>query len=119
MNSTFGVQPAGSLPYRVRSQEALCNEPCRALPLLALRRDHCCAKVQATLGFAVWALMSEADYALAGLRPALGRLANAMVAVLGPELRLGSPTYKLCTSVIREMQVCRRHLTSCTSQLLP
>jgi len=49
--------------------------------------------------------MSEADYALAGLRPALGRLANAMVAVLGPELRLGSPTYKLCTSVIREMQV--------------
>ena len=62
---------------------------------------------QATLGFAVWALMSEADYALAGLRPALGRLANAMVAVLGPELRLGSPTYKLCTSVIREMQVCR------------
>ena len=49
--------------------------------------------------------MSEADYALAGLRPALGRLANAMVAVLGPELRLGSPTYNLCTSVIREMQV--------------
>ena len=58
--------------------------------------------------------MSEADYALAGLRPALGRLANAMVAVLGPELRLGSPTYKLCTSVIREMQV--RH--SCCLQSL-
>ncbi len=71
-----------------------------------------CALWQATLGFAVWALMSEADYALAGLRPALGRLANAMVAVLGPELRLGSPTYKLCTSVIREMQVrrCQPHV---------
>ena len=63
------------------------------------------APLQATLGFAVWALMSEADYALAGLRPALGRLANAMVAVLGPELQLGSSTYNLCTSVIREMQV--------------
>lgn len=50
-------------------------------------------------------LMSEAAFNLAGLRPAMGRLANAMVAALGPELQLGSPAYRLCKSVIREMQV--------------
>ena len=49
--------------------------------------------------------MSEAAFNLAGLRPAMGRLANAMVAALGPELQLGSPAYRLCKSVIREMQV--------------
>ena len=32
-----------------------------------------------------------------------GRLANAMVAVLGPELRLGSRAYERCRALIREM----------------
>ncbi len=39
--------------------------------------------------------------ALTGAR----RLANAMVAVLGPELRLGSREYARCRALIREMQV--------------
>ena len=51
--------------------------------------------------------MSEAAYSQPGLRPALGRLSNAMVAALGPELQRGSPAFKLCKSVIREMQVIR------------
>lgn len=63
--------------------------------------------MQATLDFAVRLLMSEAAYSYPGLRPALGRLSNAMVAALGPELRLGSPVYTLCRSIIREMQVMR------------
>jgi hypothetical protein len=61
--------------------------------------------MQATLDFAVRLLMSEAAYSYPGLRPALGRLSNAMVAALGPELQRGSPAFKLCKSVIREMQV--------------
>lgn len=40
-----------------------------------------------------------------GLRPAIGRLANAMVAVLGPELRVGSDHYNRCRAIIRDMQV--------------
>ena len=61
--------------------------------------------LQASLDFAVRLLMLETTYSLPGLRPALGRLANAMVAALGPELQLRSRTYDLCKSVIREMQV--------------
>ena len=61
--------------------------------------------MQATLDFAVRLLMSEAAYSHPGLRPALGRLSNAMVAALGPELQIGSPAYELCKSIIREMQV--------------
>lgn len=50
-------------------------------------------------------LMTEADYAQVGMRPAVGRLANAMIAALGPELRHGSPAYNQCRAIIREMQV--------------
>ena len=39
-----------------------------------------------------------------GLQPAVGRLASALVAVLGPELTLGSPAYCSCRALIREMQ---------------
>lgn len=52
-------------------------------------------------------LMTEADYGLVGMRPAVGRLANAMIAALGPELRRGSPAYNQCRAIIREMQVGR------------
>lgn len=50
-------------------------------------------------------LMAEADYAHIGMRPAVGRLANAMIAALGPELRHGSPAYNQCRAIICEMQV--------------
>ena len=43
-----------------------------------------------------------------GLRPALGRLANAMVAVLGPELSLGSDAYTKTRSLLQDLQVCGR-----------
>lgn len=64
-----------------------------------------CADLQASLELALDLLMSEEAYAVPGLRPAVGRLANALVAVLGPELRLGSDAYVKCKSLIREMQV--------------
>ena len=49
--------------------------------------------------------MLEENSAVPGLQPAVGRLANALVAVLGPELTLGSPAYCSCRALIREMQV--------------
>ena len=49
--------------------------------------------------------MLEDNVAVLGLQPAVGRLANALVAVLGPELTLGSPAYCSCRALIREMQV--------------
>ena len=49
--------------------------------------------------------MAEDNAVVAGLQPAVGRLSNALVAVLGPELTLGSPAYCRCRAVIREMQV--------------
>ena len=60
--------------------------------------------MQATLRHAVEALMLEENAAVPGLQPAVGRLANALVAVLGPELTLGSPAYCSCRALIREMQ---------------
>lgn len=60
---------------------------------------------QATLAHAVQVLMAEDNAAVAGLQPAVGRLANALVAVLGPELTLGSAAYCRCRAIIREMQV--------------
>lgn len=61
---------------------------------------------QAALDFSMQLLLNEADYAMPGIRPAVARLANAMVAALGPELQLGSPLYNQCQAIIREMQVC-------------
>jgi hypothetical protein len=49
--------------------------------------------------------MAEESARVPGLAPAVGRLANALVAVLGPELRLGSRAYCACRALIREMQV--------------
>ena len=53
-------------------------------------------------------LMAEEAATMPGLRPALGRLANAMVAVLGPELSLGSDAYTKTRSLLQDLQVCRR-----------
>ncbi|KAK9820084.1 hypothetical protein WJX72_005985 [[Myrmecia] bisecta] len=61
-------------------------------------------QVKPTLALALQLLMSEEAYSVAGLRPAVGRLANALVAVLGPELTLGSDPYVKCKALIREMQ---------------
>ena len=60
---------------------------------------------QATLDHATRALMSEDSFGVPGLQPAVGRLSNALVAVLGPELTLGSRAYCACRALIREMQV--------------
>ena len=56
--------------------------------------------------------MVEENAAVPGLQPAVGRLANALVAVLGPELTLGSPAYCSCRALIREMQVLPQHALS-------
>lgn len=39
-----------------------------------------------------------------GLLPAIGRLANALVAVLGPEYSLGSAAYYACKAIINDMR---------------
>lgn len=57
------------------------------------------------LDLGVELLMSEESYEVPGLRPAVGRLVNALVAVLGPELTPGSNAYSKCKALIREMQV--------------
>lgn len=49
--------------------------------------------------------MREESTSVPGLRPAVGRMANALVAVLGPELKQGSKAYNLTKALIREMQV--------------
>eukprot|EP00887_Chlorella_sp_A99_P005661 scaffold1.g5661.t1 len=49
-------------------------------------------------------LLSEDGYSQPGLLPCVGRLANAMVAVLGPDYRLGSPAYYACKSVVNDMR---------------
>lgn len=50
-------------------------------------------------------LMSEEAYAVPGLRAALGRVANSVVAVLGPELSPGTDVYSKCKALIKEVQV--------------
>lgn len=53
-------------------------------------------------------LLSEDIYCVPGLLPAIGRLANAMVAVLGPEYTLGSSAYLTCKGIINDMQSLER-----------
>lgn len=47
-------------------------------------------------------LMSE-DHSTPELQPAIGRLVNAMVAVLGPELSAGSRVFSRCQSIVADM----------------
>jgi len=51
--------------------------------------------------------MAEGSRGVPGLRPVLGRLANAMVAVLGPEMKLGSPAYTKTRTLLLDLQVRR------------
>ena len=93
-------------------------------PLLACHRHHhCCwssalgtasctaapadawTHLQGTLQLALEALMWPPLATGGGLRAAVGRLANALVAVLGPELVPGSQAYTQTKLIIREMQV--------------
>ncbi|KAL3149121.1 hypothetical protein ABBQ32_001960 [Trebouxia sp. C0010 RCD-2024] len=57
-----------------------------------------------SLAVATQMLMSEEAYAVPGLRAGLGRLANSVVAVLGPELSPGTDVYSKCKALIREIQ---------------
>ena len=70
------------------------------------------AVVQGSLAVATQMLMSEEAYAVPGLRAGLGRLANSVVAVLGPELSPGTDVYSKCKALIREIQVVL-HLGCC------
>ncbi|PRW58658.1 HEAT repeat-containing 5B isoform X2 [Chlorella sorokiniana] len=49
-------------------------------------------------------LLSEEAYSLPGLLPAAGRLANASVALLGPDYAFGSRAYLVCKSIINDMR---------------
>lgn len=60
--------------------------------------------VRETLELCQSVLLSEGIYATLGLLPAVGRLINASVAVLGPEYTLGSAAYELCRGLIVELR---------------
>ncbi|XP_077230289.1 HEAT repeat-containing protein isoform X2 [Tasmannia lanceolata] len=58
--------------------------------------------VQETLSLAVQILLSE-ENGLVDLREGIGRLINAIVAILGPELSPGSTFFSRCKSVVAEI----------------
>ncbi|XP_038891104.1 protein SWEETIE isoform X2 [Benincasa hispida] len=60
------------------------------------------SQVQATLGLALDILLSE-ENGLVDLQQGVGRLINAIVAVLGPELAPGSIFFSRCKSVVAEI----------------
>lgn len=60
--------------------------------------------VPATLSLTTRMLLHQEVYSIPGLLPALGRLANAIVAALGPDYVLGSPAYEACRSVVSELR---------------
>jgi hypothetical protein len=60
--------------------------------------------VRSTLTLMQKMLLSEDIYSVPGLLPAVGRLANAMVAALGPDYALGSSAYDACRSVMTELR---------------
>ena len=49
-------------------------------------------------------LGAEEAYCLPGLLPAVGRLANASVALLGPDYTFGSRPYVTCKAIINDMR---------------
>ena len=61
--------------------------------------------LQEVLNLETELLMSEEANAVPGLRPVLGKLANAMVALLGPEMRLGSAAYTKTRTLLLDLQV--------------
>ncbi|KAM7267217.1 hypothetical protein ACFE04_009383 [Oxalis oulophora] len=67
------------------------------------------SQVQATLGLALDILLSE-ENGWVELQQCVGRLINAIVAVLGPELAPGSIFFSRCKSVVAE--ICSRHETA-------
>lgn len=60
--------------------------------------------VRSTLSLMERMLLSEDIYSVPGFLPAVGRLANAMVAALGPDYALGSSAYDACRSVMAELR---------------
>ena len=56
------------------------------------------------LGLAEGMLLSEEAYSQPGLLPAVGRLANASVALLGPDYTFGSHAYLVCKAIINDMR---------------
>ena len=78
---------------------------CAQSALLRAQQTTVTSGLQGSLAVATQMLMSEDAYAVPGLRAALGRLANSVVAVLGPELSPGTDVYSKCKALIREIQV--------------
>ncbi|KAL0343339.1 UNVERIFIED_CONTAM: protein SWEETIE [Sesamum angustifolium] len=68
------------------------------------------SQVQATLGLVVEIILSE-ESGWVDLQQALGRLINAIVAVIGPELAPGSIFFSRCKSVVAEISSCQETAT--------
>ncbi|KAK4416508.1 protein SWEETIE [Sesamum alatum] len=68
------------------------------------------SQVQATLGLVVEIILSE-ESGWVDLQQAVGRLINAIVAVIGPELAPGSIFFSRCKSVVAEISSCQETAT--------
>ncbi|KAL0378079.1 UNVERIFIED_CONTAM: protein SWEETIE [Sesamum radiatum] len=68
------------------------------------------SQVQATLGLVVEIILSE-ESGWVDLQQAVGRLINAVVAVIGPELAPGSIFFSRCKSVVAEISSCQETAT--------
>nr|XP_029117887.1 LOW QUALITY PROTEIN: protein SWEETIE [Elaeis guineensis] len=113
--SAGGMALSTLVPSTVSSLSSLAKSPNASLQLWALHALlltieaaglSYVSQVQATLFLAMDILLSE-ENGLVDLRQEIGRLINAIVAVLGPELAPGSTFFSRCKSVIAEISSCQ------------
>ncbi|PKI75616.1 hypothetical protein CRG98_004017 [Punica granatum] len=112
--SAGGMALSTLVPSTVSSISQLARSPVAALQVWSLHGLlstieaaglSYVSHVQATLGLAMDILLSE-ENGLVDLQQGVGRLVNAIVAVLGPELAPGSIFFSRCKSVITEISSC-------------
>ncbi|XP_038985409.1 protein SWEETIE isoform X2 [Phoenix dactylifera] len=113
--SAGGMALSALVPSTVSSLSSLAKSPNASLQLWALHALlltieaaglSYVSQVQATLFLAIDILLSE-ENGLVDLRQEIGRLINAIVAVLGPELAPGSTFFSRCKAVIAEISSCQ------------
>ncbi|KAL7101750.1 hypothetical protein ACP275_08G074200 [Erythranthe tilingii] len=68
------------------------------------------SQVQATLGLVMEIILSE-ESGLVDMQQAVGRLINAIVAIIGPELSPGSIFFSRCKSAVAEISSCQETAT--------
>lgn len=109
--SAGGMALSSLIPATVQSLCVMAKEPKDSLHIwslhgLCLTTEagglSCVPHIQTILSLAMEILLSE-EHAGMDLRQSIGRLINAIVAVLGPELSPGSSFFSRCKSVVSEI----------------